>query len=175
MKQHRRPLPLWATLLLVLAALVGAFFLRQRIYAAEEERRSRPSNGLEYAQPVADDHPALLYYNAQVPGREILCAFEDDLTDDGLNELVVLYHNPEEGRQNWMVALLNRGDGSYDITTPTPAPVENQALRFFEMDREPPLEFVLTGEKDGEVGYAIYRVIDGELINLFGENMEDCC
>lgn len=43
------------------------------------------------------------------------------------------------------------------------------------MDREPPLEFVLTGEKDGEVGYAIYRIIDGELINLFGENMEDCC
>ena len=30
-------------------------------------------------------------------------------------------------------------------------------------------------EKDGEVGYAIYRIIDGELINLFGEDMEDCC
>ena len=99
----------------------------------------------------------------------------DDLTDDGLDELVVIYHNPEETLKNWMVALINRGDGTYDITEPTPAPIENQALRFFEMDREPPLEFVLTGEKDGEVGYAIYRIIDGELINLFGENMEDCC
>lgn len=34
---------------------------------------------------------------------------------------------------------------------------------------------MLTGEKDGEIGYAIYRMIDGALINLFGEGMEDCC
>lgn len=161
--------------MLFLAVVVGAFLLRQYIYAKEEEKRSSSNNGIQYAEPVENDHPALLYYNAQVPGRKILLAFEDDLTDDGLNELVVIYHNPEETMKNWMVALINRGDGTYDITKPTPAPIENQALRFFEMDREPPLEFVLTGEKDGEVGYAIYRIIDGELINLFGENMEDCC
>lgn len=171
----KRTMPFWAGPLLFLAVLVGAFFLRQYIYAKEEEKRNSPNNGIQYAEPVEDSHPALQYYNAQIPGREILLACEDDLTDDGLDELVVIYHNPEETLKNWMVALINRGDGTYDITEPAPAPIENQALRFFEMDREPPLEFVLTGEKDGEVGYAIYRIIDGELINLFGENMEDCC
>ncbi|MCI8478591.1 MAG: hypothetical protein HFE97_09670 [Oscillospiraceae bacterium] len=177
-KEHHaseRHIPLWLKLILVLAVVVGVFFLRQYVYAAEEAQRANPNNGIVYATPVADDHPTLVYFNEQVPGREILFAFEEDLTDDGLNELVVLYHNPEEGRKNWMVALINRGDGTYDITSPTPAPIENQLLRFFEMDKAPPLEFVLTGEKDGEVGYAIYRIIDGELINLFGENMEDCC
>ena len=175
MRNKRWLVPLWFRLVLVLAAVVGTFFLRQHIYALEEVRQQTPSNGIVYAEPVAEDHPGLAYYESQIPGREILMAFADDLTEDGLDELVILYHNPEEGRKNWMVALIDRGDGTYGITEPTPAPIENQALRFFEMDREPPLEFVLTGEKDGEVGYAIYRIIDGELINLFGENMEDCC
>lgn len=76
---------------------------------------------------------------------------------------------------NWMVALVNRGDGTYDITLPTRAPIENQAIRFFNMDQEGEMEFICTGEKDGQVGYAIYRIIDGELIDLFGEDMEDCC
>ena len=100
---------------------------------------------------------------------------EEDVTDDGLKDLVVVYHNPEEGKINWMVGLLNRGDGTYDITLPTRAPIENQAIRFFDMDREGAMEFIIAGEKDGQVGYAIYRVIDGELIDLFGENMEECC
>lgn len=173
--KSKRPVPLWISLLLILVAVVGVFFLRRYIFALEEQQKDKPNNGIVYAENVEDDHPALVYYNGQVPGREIILACEEDLTEDDLMDLVVIYHNPEEGRQNWMVALINQGDGTYDITEPTPAPVENQALRFFEMDREPPLEFVLTGEKDGEVGYAIYRMIEGELINLFGENMEDCC
>lgn len=105
----KRTMPFWAGPLLLLAVLVGAFFLRQYIYAKEEEKRNSPNNGIQYAEPVEDSHPALQYYNAQIPGREILLACEDDLTDDGLDELVVIYHNPEETLKNWMVALINRG------------------------------------------------------------------
>ena len=170
----KRAFPLWARLLLILAAVVAAFFLRQYIYSLEEEKQNSSSR-LQYAESVPEDHEALLYFQQEMPGREIFLACEEDLTDDGRKDLVVIYHNPEEGVINWMVALINLGDGTYDITEPTRAPIENQAIRFFNMDKEGEMEFVVTGEKEGEVGYAIYRIIDGELINLFGEDMEDCC
>ena len=171
-KAKRSP-PLWGWLLLIAAAVVALFFIRQRIYAMEAEQQE--SDRKNYAESVAEDHEALLYFNQEMPGREVFLACEEDLTDDGRKDLVVIYHNPEEGVINWMVALINRGDSTYDITPPTRAPIENQAIRFFNMDKAGEMEFVLTGEKEGEVGYAIYRIIDGELINLFGEDMEDCC
>lgn len=169
----KRAFPLWGWFLLIAAALVALFLIRQRIYAVEAKQQEQDRKN--YAQSVADDHEALLYFEKEMPGREIFLACEEDLTDDGLKDLVVVYHNPEEGVINWMVALVNQGDGTYEITPPTRAPIENQAIRFFNMDKAGEMEFVLTGEKDGEVGYAIYRIIDGELINLFGEDMEDCC
>ncbi len=175
MKQTKakHSLPLWVWFLLIAAALVALFFVRQRIYAIEAEQQE--SDRKNYAESVPEDNEALLYFQQEMPGREIFLACEEDLTDDGRKDLVVVYHNPEEGVINWMVALINQGDGTYKITPPTRAPIENQAIRFFNMDKAGEMEFVLTGEKDGEVGYAIYRIIDGELINLFGEDMEDCC
>ena len=168
-------LPLWGQMLLILAVVVAVFFVREYVYAIEAERQASDRNNENYAKPVAEDNVAFLYFQKEVPDREVFLAVEEDITDDGLMDLVVVYHNPEEGRINWMVGLLNRGDGTYDITEPTRAPIENQKIRFFNMDQEGELEFILTGEKDGEVGYAIYRVIDGELIDLFGQDMEDCC
>ena len=173
--KKRRQLPLWGKLVILVVLIVAIFFARQYIYEQEAEKYRRAQEELNYAPSVAEDHVALLYFKREVPGREILLACEEDLTDDGIPDLVVIYHNPEEGRMNWMVALINRGDGTYDITAPTRAPIDNQAIRFFNMDQEGELEFICTGEKDGQVGYAIYRMIDGELIDLFGEDMEDCC
>lgn len=37
------------------------------------------------------------------------------------------------------------------------------------------MEFLITGDKNGEVGYAVFRIIDGQITDLFGEGMEDCC
>lgn len=174
-KKQKKDVPLWGKLLGLALLVLVIFFARQYIYEKEAEVYRRAQEELNYAKAVPDDNVALLYFQKEVPGREIILPVEADLTGDGLLDLVVIYHNPEEGRINWMVALANRGDGTYDITPPTRAPIENQAIRFFDMDQEEPLEFICTGEKDGEVGYAIYRIISGELIDLFGEDMEDCC
>ena len=43
------------------------------------------------------------------------------------------------------------------------------------MDRIAPLETLITGEKNGKLGYAVYRIIDGGFKDLFGEGMKDCC
>ena len=37
------------------------------------------------------------------------------------------------------------------------------------------MEFIVSGEKNGAAGYAIYRMIDGAPVDLFGDGMEDCC
>lgn len=174
-KTEKKGMPLWGKLLALAVLVVVIFFARQYIYEQEAEAYRKAQEELDYAKNVAADNVAFLYFQKENPGRDIFLAVEEDLTDDGLKDLVVIYHNPEEGLVNWMVALVNRGDGTYDITKPTRAPIENQAIRFFDMDQEGEMEFICTGEKDGQVGYAIYRIISGELIDLFGEDMEDCC
>ena len=46
---------------------------------------------------------------------------------------------------------------------------------YYAQDKEGEIEIIITGEKKGAVGYAIYRMIDGQPVDLFGEGMEDCC
>ena len=64
---------------------------------------------------------------------------------------------------------------NYDFSDPIPSPVENQKIQFKNIDKEGEIEIIITGEKKGAVGYAIYRMIDGQPVDLFGEGMEDCC
>ena len=131
--------------------------------------------GREYDKPVDYDHPALLWFGKTYGNRAAIMGFAGDMTDDGLDDLIILYH--EDGIIDicWMCVAVQSVDGSWSATEPVRAPVENQKIRVFDMDKEPPMEFVITGEKKGEIGYAIFRVIEGALIDLFGEGMNDCC
>ncbi|MBQ3404494.1 MAG: hypothetical protein IJG63_03640, partial [Oscillospiraceae bacterium] len=93
--------------------------------------------------------------------------------EEGNHDLVVIYTSDD--KLCWTVAVVDDGSGEHYYTEPTPAPRQNQKIRFFNMDKLGPLEVMITGDKDGQVGYALYRVMDGGLINLYGEGMEDCC
>lgn len=122
---------------------------------------------------VEPDNELLLYFQETHPDNNvILCGYED-LNGDGRKDLLVIYI--EGYRKNAMVVVLDTEDG-YKLTNHTHAPIENQAIKFFDMDKTPPMEFSVTGSKDGNYGYAIFRVVDDkELRNLFGEGMDDCC
>ncbi len=37
------------------------------------------------------------------------------------------------------------------------------------------MEVIVSGSKNGNVGYAIYRLEGNEMIDLFGQDMESCC
>ncbi len=156
---------------LALAALAGLTALRSFLQELDKEAEVKSSR--QYAPEAPADHPALLWYQEQYPDKEILLACADDLTADGLEDLVVIYRI-EKGAAE-AVALLSREDGGYDVTPAIPAPQQNQKIRFFNMDKGPELEFLITGDKNGEVGYAVFRIIDGQITDLFGEGMEDCC
>lgn len=153
--------------------LAGLAYVRDYLEERDKVLEMQNRNGREYAPQVEEDHPLYQKYVQDHPEKKILLACAGDLTDDGVEELVVIYRASRDGACETVV-LVNE-NGNYYETTPTPAPREYQKMRFFDMDKKDVMELLITGSKDGEVGYAIYRIIDRELIDFFGDGMEDCC
>ncbi len=86
------------------------------------------------------------------PTAEVLLACREDVTDDGLDDLVVIC-KMEEG--NRTIVGTDKGDSTnYDFSDPIAAPVENQKIQFKNIDKEGEIEIIITGEKKGAVGYA---------------------
>lgn len=169
---------IWGKLLLITAAVVAGFLLRTSLesgqdtpdLSGEEVRGAKRS--VDYAEMVAEDHVILQAFRAKFPDAEVLLACEEDVTDDGRKDLVVICRLGDLTRT---VVVSDCGGRSYSFSEPIPAPVENQKIQFKNIDKEGEIEIIITGEKKGAVGYAIYRMIDGEPVDLFGEGMEDCC
>ncbi|HEX2967280.1 MAG TPA: Cys-Cys-COOH (seleno)protein SaoC [Syntrophorhabdaceae bacterium] len=106
------------------------------------------------------------------PGKDVLIWALKDVDNDGRNDLILVYRVDKE--KNAMRVVLDSG-GTYVITNDVPAPVSNQIITFKNIDEKPPVEFVVQGMKGTHVGYAIYRIEKGELVDLFGDGMEECC
>ena len=82
-----------------------------------------------YAPMVEEDHPLYQRYIAEHPEQKIFLARAGDLTNDGVDELVVIYLAGKDGSCETVV-LVNE-NGTYYETPPTPAPREYQKMRFF--------------------------------------------
>ena len=154
----------------VVLAVVLLAGLREFLLKRDEEEEA--SSGVQYAEMVKENHPLLKKFRSQYPERTVLLACAEDITNDGIEDLVVI---SQLNKDIETIALYSTASGELAQTPPIPAPRENQHIRFFNMDKLSEIETLITGEKNGQVGYAIYRIMDGEIINLFGEGMEDCC
>lgn len=189
-----------AKILIIILVVFAGFLLRGRLDGLYEKQQTRQGagevnvysdgervgRGLSYAENVPEDHPILGAFCEEYPEAEVLVACEEDLTDDGLKDLVVIFATTEDdehvGSENLgrhkhirLTVAVDSGDGKvYQFTDPIPAPVENQKIQFQNIDKKDEIEFVLQGQKDNKVGYGIFRVVEGETVNLFGEGMEDC-
>jgi hypothetical protein len=106
------------------------------------------------------------------PGRDVLKWALKDVDNDGKEDLILIYRIEKE--KNAMRVILN-SDGTYTITNDVPAPVANQAITFKDIDEKPPMEFIVQGMKGTKIGYAVYRIEKGKLVDLFGEGMDECC
>ena len=73
-----------------------------------------------------------------------------------------------------MVVALSINEG-YQITEPVRAPVSNQQIQFKDIDEQPPTELIISGMKGSNVGYGIFRIEKGQVIDVFGSNMDLCC
>lgn len=159
----------------IIVILALAFFARQYLNDMAErelQKQEASQEGNTVAAMVASDNKALQHFKGEFPAREIILACEEDITNDGLKDLLVIFREVGHVR---LAAVCAKADGTWTTTPPKPAPVENQTIMFKNIDEAAEIEFIISGEKDGAIGYAIFRMIDGEIIDLFGEGMEDCC
>lgn len=104
--------------------------------------------------------------------NEVIKCEQEDVNNDGTKDLVVIYKIGE--RKNEMTIVVD-DDGNYEYSDPVSAPVENQTIRFKNIDEKGQIEIIVSGSKDGNVGYGIFRLEDMKIINLFAQDMEECC
>lgn len=171
-------------ILSVVLIVICGFFIRGKldnIYedmqaeVEEEESVERVGRELDYAESVPEDNKILQAFKAQYPDAEVLVACEEDLTNDGCKDLVVIASLEGHSGHADLIVVIDSGDAeNYQFTEPIPAPAENQKIKFKNIDGKDEMEFVLQGQKGNKVGYGIFRVVDGTPVNLFGEGMEDC-
>lgn len=185
-------------LLFLVLILFAGIMLKQkleRLYTEQQPQQGqvttyedgdRVGRNLNYAETVPEDNKILQAFYEQFPTATMLVACEEDLTNDGKKDLVVVYNTPEQDEDSNYTELVNgghirltvmidSGDGvHYEHTKPIPAPVENQKIQFQNIDKKEEIEFVLQGQKGAKVGYGIFRVMDDTTVNLFGEGMEEC-
>lgn len=192
---------IWFKVVLVITIVLLGFSVRtylEKVYEDGQKNRtqkgevklyedgSRVGRELDYAESVPEDNKILQKFKAAFPEYEVILACEEDLTDDGKKDLLVIYFTTESDAYSGSTSTVNgghirlrvaidSGDGeNYSFSDPVPAPIENQKVKFQNIDKEAEMEFVLQGQKGSKVGYGIYRVIDGGLVNLFAEGLEEC-
>jgi hypothetical protein len=127
---------------------------------------------LKVNRSVPEKNKLLEYFAGQHPGNPIVKYALGDIDNNGRADLIVIYR--VGAGKNMMRALLDKGD-SYEFTNEVPAPVSDQVIEFKDIDEKPPLEFIVQGRKGAKIGFAIFRLVNGRLVDLFGEGMADCC
>lgn len=158
----------WLAALVVAVLVIGLAGLREYL---EKKENAKLSTSDEYAEAVSEDHPLLLKFEEDHPDDEILLACADDVNNDGTEDLIVIIYGEDV---NQTIAMISEEDG-YFYAEPTPAPRENQKIKFTNIDKGEDHEVLITGEKNGQVGYALYKVMGHEFRDLYGENMKNCC
>lgn len=134
-----------------------------------------PANASKQTDPIRlalENNPQLQFFSANHPGQPIVTYAQADLDNDGRKDLIVIYRSSESKNHMCVIRTVER---RLVETNPVPAPVSDQMIQFRDIDEKPPLEFIVQGRKGAKVGYAIFRVEQGRLTDLFGDGMEDCC
>lgn len=132
----------------------------------------RESESSERAIDRAVGGTLLQYFEQTYPGLELIKIARKDLNGDGRDDLIVMYRL--SGDKNMMRVILDLGDG-FLATNEVPAPIEDQIIQFRDIDKKPPMEFIVQGSKGSKSGFAVFRIENHRLVDLFGEGMEDCC
>lgn len=152
------------TPLIVIAIIIGGFAL----YTLNRDIVSSNDIGIQ------NDNKLFLHFKKNFAKEIPIKAGLEDINNDSVEDLVIVYRDEEKDR-NFMCAILDL-NGEYFITDSIPAPYENVEIQFKDIDEKDEMEFIVSGSKDGNYGYAIYRISDeNQLRDLFSENMADCC
>lgn len=114
----------------------------------------------------------MMVYFTEVNPFAVQAAELQDLTDDGSEDLLVIWRDTEEDF-NYMAAVTEK-DGRYGLSEKEKAPYENLTIEFKDIDEKDVMEFIVSGSRLGNYGFGIYRVEDGAVVNIFGESLDEC-
>lgn len=112
-------------------------------------------------------------YMNKYKNKEILTFLEGDFNGDNISDLIIIYR--ESNDSNKLIGLYTNEKGKILMTNPIPAPIENYVIKFYNIDEKEPQEFLVSGNKGANIGFAVYRLENGEFISLFESGMERCC
>ncbi len=157
------------SLLLLKSSVLLALILP---YGCSEKESSTPGDQKDFNRSFLAENRMMQCFVGNHPGKTILKYAQADLDNDGREDLIVIF-SVEKGKN--MMSVIHYQVVDLVETNTVPAPVSDQMIQFRNIDKKPPLEFILQGRKGARVGYAIFRIEDGKLADLFGEEMEDCC
>ena len=149
--------------------LVGMCLL---LLSACSREQAKTSDERDFSPEFLRASTLMQAFVAAHPGQEVLKYAQADLDGDGLEDLVVIYRESKD--RNRMCIVRTEG-GRIVESNSVPAPVSDQTIRFKDIDNKAPLEFIAQGRKGAVVGYAVFRLEDGVLVDLFGEGFENCC
>ncbi|MEN6351692.1 MAG: Cys-Cys-COOH (seleno)protein SaoC [Syntrophomonas sp.] len=162
-----------------LLVMAGGWFLFSDLQTGEKKGADVPWEDADFR-----------YFQQQQPQAAVFCWGRGDLNNDGVPETVIIYGLPKKetrsseavrnkgevllDSQRWMT-LVQEVSGAYCQSAPVRAPVSNQTIEFKDIDNKAPLEVIISGSKGSNTGYAVYRLIEGKMVDLFGEGMDRCC
>jgi len=140
--------------------------------ACGSQEQAKNGDERDFSPEILRDNTLLQAFVAAHPGQAVLKYAQADLSGDGRDDLVVIYSENQD--RNRMCVIRAEGEQSIESNS-VPAPVSDQTIRFKDIDAKAPLEFIAQGRKGAVVGYAIFRLEDDVLVDLFGEGFENCC
>ncbi len=134
--------------------------------------KSQSSSKRDVDNPSPND--SLIAWQEQHKDKKVEAVLwrEADVNADGDKDTVLIYKN--ESKKCFLTVILVQGRG-FTFLPPVPAPVENQRIQFKDIDNKAPLEFIVSGSKGANTGYAIFRIEEGKVNDLFGQDMDRCC
>ena len=149
---------------MIVVGIITLFLIGNLIYSKEKNK--------EVVDLPNVDEELLLFFQGNVDFEKIINYSQGDINEDNREDLVVVYK--KDNNNNHMVVVINDKNNMY-VTTPKPAPKEDVKIEFKNIDNKDNMEVIISGSKNGNVGYGVYRFENNELIDLFGEGMEACC
>ncbi len=111
-------------------------------------------------------------YMKKYSNKELLTFLEGDFNGDNIDDLIIIYKESEYS--NKLIGIY-KDSNKILMTAPIPAPIENYTIKFYNIDEKVPNEILVSGKKGANIGFAVYRLENGELISLFENGMEKCC
>jgi hypothetical protein len=157
----------------VYGAVLVLLLLLIAIYSSKVPVKNAPDN-LPPPPPATMDttpSPAVVYWQQKFPQYQLVKWAPGFLSGDDQEDAVIIYRT---GTRCYMVAVINPS-GGFQVTEPVVAPVSDQQITIGDVEDKNTNEIIVSGEKNGTYGYAIFALDKNQLIKLYDGGMDQCC